>query len=89
MKKQKKKKKTGPKEERLVIEGNWKEAVRRSLRKRNRVADGLPSSEILRSNSLVLDWLAIRATAFIIEKMEVLVEPIDYQEDHNRKEPCC
>jgi hypothetical protein len=34
MKKPKKKQKPGPKEERLIIQGDWKEAVKRSLEKK-------------------------------------------------------
>jgi hypothetical protein len=40
--KQKSKQKRGPKEERLVIEGDWKEAVRRSFEKK-KPSDGWPN----------------------------------------------
>jgi hypothetical protein len=42
-KKPKQKQKPGPKEERLVIEGPWKEAVKRSFEKK-KPPDGWPKS---------------------------------------------
>jgi hypothetical protein len=43
MKKPKKKQKPGPKAERLVIQGNWKEAVKRSFEKK-KTPEGWPKS---------------------------------------------
>jgi len=43
MKKQKKKQKAGPKEEPLLIEGNWKDAVKRSFEKK-KPAGGWPKT---------------------------------------------
>lgn len=44
MKKKKTKKKTGPKEERLVIQGDWKQAVKKSLEKK-KPAQGWPKND--------------------------------------------